>query len=62
MLEMKMHHSSQGNLIILKGKFSLLAVRAYVNFFSEWEAGNTSKLTTSDTVVNHKKRKRSVLE
>ena len=27
--------------------------------FLEWEAGKTSKLTTSETVVNHRKRKRS---
>lgn len=30
--------------------------------FLQWEAGNTSKLTTSETVVNHKKRKRSMIE
>lgn len=38
------------------------AGRKGIREFLQWEAGNTSKLTTSDTVVNHKKRKRSVLE
>lgn len=38
------------------------AGRKGIREFLRWEAGNTSKLTTSDTVVNHKKRKRSVLE
>lgn len=31
------------------------AGRKGVREFLQWEAGNTSKLTTSDTVVNHKK-------
>ena len=38
------------------------AGRKGVREFLQWEAGNTSKLTTSETVVNHKKRKRSMLE
>lgn len=33
-----------------------------VSEFLQWEAGSTSKLTTSQTVVNHKKRKRSTIE
>lgn len=39
-----------------------LAGRIGVKDFLQWEAGNTAKLTTSETVVNHKKRKRSMLE
>ena len=39
-----------------------LAGRIGVKGFLQWEAGNTAKLTTSETVVNHKKRKRSMLE
>jgi len=38
------------------------AGRKGVSEFLQWEAGNTSKLTTSETVVNHKKRKRSMIE
>lgn len=38
------------------------AGRKGVQDFLQWEAGNTGKLTTSETVVNHKKRKRSMLE
>jgi len=38
------------------------AGRKGVREFLEWEAGNTSKLTSSETVVNHRKRKRSMLE
>lgn len=38
------------------------AGRKGVSEFLQWEAGNTSKLTTSETVVNHKKRKRSTIE
>ncbi|KAJ7374951.1 DNA replication complex GINS protein PSF3 [Desmophyllum pertusum] len=38
------------------------AGRKGVREFLQWETGNTSKLTTSETVVNHKKRKRSMLE
>ncbi|EDO34905.1 predicted protein [Nematostella vectensis] len=30
--------------------------------FLQWEAGQMSKLTTSDTVINHRKRKRSALD
>lgn len=38
------------------------AGRKGVREFLQWEAGNTAKLTTSETVVNHKKRKRSMVE
>ena len=38
------------------------AGRKGVREFLQWEAGITSKLTTSETVVNHKKRKRSMIE
>lgn len=38
------------------------AGRKGVHDFLQWETGNTSKLTSSDTVVNHRKRKRSMLE
>lgn len=38
------------------------AGRKGVKEFLQWEAGRTSKLTTSENVVNHKKRKRSMIE
>lgn len=33
-----------------------------VSDFLQWEGGGTAKLRCSDTVINHKKRKRSAIE
>ena len=33
-----------------------------VKEFLQWEGGSSAKLRTSETVVNHRKRKRSALE
>ena len=33
-----------------------------LNDFIRWQSGETNKITTSDMVINHKKRKRAAMD